>query len=81
MREFQPYWGHRLTFQISALNLFAVRFYGGAKMACCKRSGFLTHLCWPESEFWLALGKVVLIFGLILFTFVVMVGGNPAVRI
>ncbi|KAJ6468217.1 general amino acid permease AGP2 [Mycena sanguinolenta] len=30
-----------------------------------------------ESEFWLALGKVVLILGLIVFTFVVMVGGNP----
>ncbi|KAJ7722424.1 amino acid permease-domain-containing protein [Mycena maculata] len=30
-----------------------------------------------ESEFWLALGKVILILGLILFTFVVMVGGNP----
>ncbi|KAF7375335.1 General amino acid permease AGP2 [Mycena sanguinolenta] len=30
-----------------------------------------------ESEFWLALGKVILILGLIVFTFVVMVGGNP----
>jgi hypothetical protein len=29
----------------------------------------------------LAIGKVVLILGVILFTFVVMVGGNPDVRI
>ncbi|RDL41793.1 uncharacterized protein BP5553_01772 [Venustampulla echinocandica] len=30
-----------------------------------------------ESEFWLALGKVLLIIGLIIFTFITMVGGNP----
>ena len=30
-----------------------------------------------ESEFWLALGKALLITGLIAFTFVTMVGGNP----
>ncbi|KAF8695440.1 hypothetical protein AX14_001820 [Amanita brunnescens Koide BX004] len=30
-----------------------------------------------ESEYWLALGKVILATGLILFTFVTMVGGNP----
>ncbi|KAL0954516.1 hypothetical protein HGRIS_003483 [Hohenbuehelia grisea] len=30
-----------------------------------------------ESEFWLSLGKVVLAVGLIFFTFVTMVGGNP----
>ena len=30
-----------------------------------------------ESEFWLALGKVVLIVGLILYTFITMLGGNP----
>ena len=30
-----------------------------------------------ESEFWMALGKVLLIVGLIAFTFVTMVGGNP----
>lgn len=29
-----------------------------------------------ESEFWLAMGKVLLIIGLIIFTFVTMVGGN-----
>ncbi|KAI9734258.1 MAG: hypothetical protein M1834_002362 [Cirrosporium novae-zelandiae] len=30
-----------------------------------------------ESEFWLALGKVLLIVGLIIFTFIAMLGGNP----
>lgn len=30
-----------------------------------------------ESEFWLALGKVILIVGLIAYTFITMVGGNP----
>lgn len=30
-----------------------------------------------ETEFWMALGKVILILGLIAFTFVTMVGGNP----
>lgn len=30
-----------------------------------------------ESEFWLALGKVILIVGLIAYTFITMLGGNP----
>ena len=30
-----------------------------------------------ESEFWLALGKVLLIIGLIFYTFITMLGGNP----
>lgn len=30
-----------------------------------------------EAEFWLALGKVLLATGLMVFTFVTMVGGNP----
>ena len=30
-----------------------------------------------ESEFWAALGKVLLIVGLLIFTFIVMLGGNP----
>ncbi|KAF7313110.1 General amino acid permease [Mycena kentingensis (nom. inval.)] len=42
----------------SALNIFAVRYYG-------------------ESEFWLSIGKVLLIVGLLLFSFVAMLGGNP----
>ena len=31
-----------------------------------------------ETEFWLALGKMLLIIGLIVFTFITMLGGNPA---
>ncbi|KAJ7052202.1 general amino acid permease AGP2 [Mycena amicta] len=42
----------------SALNIFAVRYYG-------------------ESEFWLSIGKVLLIVGLLLFSLVAMLGGNP----
>ena len=30
-----------------------------------------------ESEFWLAIGKVLLIIGLIIYTFITMLGGNP----
>ena len=30
-----------------------------------------------ESEFWLSLGKVILIVGLLLYTFITMLGGNP----
>ncbi len=30
-----------------------------------------------ESEFWAALGKVLLIVGLLIFTFIAMLGGNP----
>jgi amino acid transporter len=30
-----------------------------------------------ESEFWAALGKVLLIIGLIIYTFIAMLGGNP----
>ena len=30
-----------------------------------------------ESEFWLAIGKVILIVGLIIYTFITMLGGNP----
>ena len=30
-----------------------------------------------ETEFWLALGKVLLIVGLIIYTFIAMLGGNP----
>jgi len=38
------------------------------------RNFFLSLL---ESEFWLALGKATLAVGVIAFTFVTMVGGNP----
>lgn len=48
----------KLTQLSSALNVFAVKFYG-------------------ESEFWLSIGKVLLIVGLIIYTFITMLGGNP----
>ncbi|CAH0014835.1 unnamed protein product [Clonostachys rhizophaga] len=37
----------------------------------------LTIKWYGETEFWAALGKVLLAIGLIIFTFIVMVGGNP----
>ncbi|GAB7348428.1 hypothetical protein MBLNU459_g6851t3 [Dothideomycetes sp. NU459] len=37
----------------------------------------LTVKWYGETEFWAALGKVLLIIGLIIFTFIVMLGGNP----
>lgn len=44
----------------------------------CFRLVNLTAVKWyGESEFWMALGKVILIVGLICFTFVTMLGGNP----
>ncbi|KAL0571212.1 general amino acid permease agp2 [Marasmius crinis-equi] len=38
---------------------------------------FVSVKYYGETEFWLALGKVLLATGLIIFTFVTMVGGNP----
>ncbi|KAK6355636.1 hypothetical protein TWF718_000030 [Orbilia javanica] len=43
--------------------------YGLANMFTVKWYG--------EAEFWMALGKVVLIVGLLIFTFITMLGGNP----
>ncbi|KAI5780350.1 amino acid transporter-like protein [Peziza echinospora] len=40
-------------------------------------ANFFAVAWYGESEFWMALGKVLLIIGLIAFTFVTMVGGNP----
>ncbi|KAJ7911363.1 general amino acid permease AGP2 [Mycena leptocephala] len=49
--------------------VFMILFYGVLNLFAVRFYG--------ESEFWLSIGKVILIFGLLLFTFVVMVGGNP----
>ncbi len=38
---------------------------------------YFTVSWYGESEFWLSLGKVILATGLIIFTFIVMIGGNP----
>lgn len=37
----------------------------------------LTTFRYGETEFWMALGKVILIVGLLFFTFITMLGGNP----
>ncbi|KAJ7445092.1 general amino acid permease [Mycena latifolia] len=44
---------------------------------CYAALNFFAVRFYGESEFWLALGKIILILGLLVFTFVVMVGGNP----
>jgi len=38
---------------------------------------FFTVAYYGESEFWLSIGKVILILALIMYTFVTMLGGNP----
>ena len=59
----------------SVLNVFAVKFYGGS---CLHSSAYMcSNICPPEAEFWLSLGKVFLAVGLLLFTIVTMLGGNP----
>ena len=35
------------------------------------------HVLCTESEFWLSIGKVTLAIGLMVFTFITMIGGNP----
>ncbi|KAJ6468242.1 general amino acid permease AGP2 [Mycena sanguinolenta] len=49
--------------------LFMIICYGAINLFAVRFYG--------ESEFWLSIGKVLLILGLLGFTFVVMVGGNP----
>ncbi|PPR01094.1 hypothetical protein CVT26_016000 [Gymnopilus dilepis] len=46
-------------------------------LVCYSLLNFFAVKYYGESEFWLALGKALLITGLIAFTFVTMVGGNP----
>jgi len=43
----------------------------------CRLINLLAVQWYGESEFWAALGKVFLIVGLLIFTFIAMVGGNP----
>ncbi|KAJ6517255.1 general amino acid permease AGP2 [Mycena vitilis] len=49
--------------------LFIIICYGALNLFAVRYYG--------ETEFWLSIGKIFLILGLLLFTFVVMVGGNP----
>ncbi|KAJ7510085.1 general amino acid permease AGP2 [Mycena galericulata] len=46
-------------------------------LVCYALLNFFAVGWYGESEFWLAVGKVVLAVGLLCFTFVTMVGGNP----
>lgn len=46
-------------------------------LVCYILLNFFAVQWYGESEFWLAIGKVVLAVGLIFFTFIVMLGGNP----
>ncbi|KAJ7473296.1 general amino acid permease AGP2 [Mycena latifolia] len=54
---------------VAAVIVFLILCYAALNLLAVRFYG--------ESEFWLAIGKVVLILGLLIFTFVVMVGGNP----
>ncbi|KAJ5502069.1 Amino acid/polyamine transporter I [Penicillium fimorum] len=54
---------------IAAMNVIVIVLYGVLNLFAVKWYG--------EAEFWLSLGKVLLSIGLIFYTFVVMLGGNP----
>ncbi|KAJ7174150.1 general amino acid permease AGP2 [Mycena crocata] len=78
--------GLGIPFEITAFNLM-LNFWTDkipvvsvivAMIVCYAALNLFAVRFYGESEFWLALGKVILIIGLLLFTFVVMVGGNPA---
>ncbi|KAJ7940420.1 general amino acid permease AGP2 [Mycena leptocephala] len=59
------------------LNFFAVGWYGGGNIHLRLDSENLIFVHLLESEFWLAVGKVILAIGLMSFTFITMIGGNP----
>ncbi|KOS40464.1 hypothetical protein ACN38_g8701 [Penicillium nordicum] len=54
---------------VAAMNVVIIVLYGVLNLFAVKWYG--------EAEFWLSLGKVLLSVGLILYTFIVMLGGNP----
>ncbi|KAF2469093.1 amino acid transporter-like protein [Lindgomyces ingoldianus] len=74
-----------IPFEISALNLVLTYWrddipVAAVVAACIVLYGIINLFAvraYGESEFWLASGKVLLIFMLFCFTFVTMVGGNP----
>lgn len=79
---------HQVPFEITVCNLI-IKYWTDAipVWAVCliflSLYGFLNFFAvkyYGETEFWLSLGKVVLIVGLLLYTFIVMVGGNPQHR-
>ncbi|KAK5653901.1 hypothetical protein OQA88_7826 [Cercophora sp. LCS_1] len=61
------YWTDRIP--VAAIVVIVMVLYGLINLLAVKWYG--------EAEFWSALGKVLLIVGLLIFTFVVMLGGNP----
>ncbi|BAE55145.1 unnamed protein product [Aspergillus oryzae RIB40] len=82
-----------IPFEITAINLILSYWRDDIPVAAvCAASTFVTYsakhtplainalavAAYGEAEFWLSSGKVLLIFLLFFFTFVTMVGGNPA---
>jgi len=74
-----------VPFEIVACNVI-IHFWSdivpaGGIIAICIVSYAVINLFavkwYGESEFWLALGKMLLIIGLIIYTFIAMLGGNP----
>ncbi|KAK4867355.1 hypothetical protein LT330_000865 [Penicillium expansum] len=61
------YWTDAIP--VAAMNVVIIVLYGVLNLFAVKWYG--------EAEFWLSLGKVFLSVGLILYTFIVMLGGNP----
>lgn len=62
----------------AVINVAAVKWfvpYTQVRLETSERS--LTIHRYGETEFWAALGKMLLIIGLILYTFITMLGGNP----
>jgi yeast amino acid transporter len=74
-----------VPFEVTACNLI-IHFWSDAVpvggiiaiiMALYALINILAVKWYGETEFWAALGKMLLIVGLIVFTFIVMLGGNP----
>ncbi|KAK3687383.1 putative carnitine transport protein [Podospora appendiculata] len=74
-----------VPFEITACNVI-IHYWSNAVPAAAIIAIILVLYClinvlavqwYGEAEFWSALGKTILIVGLIIFTFVVMLGGNP----
>ncbi|PFH51754.1 hypothetical protein AMATHDRAFT_74783 [Amanita thiersii Skay4041] len=74
-----------VTFEIVAVNV-VIKFWSDhipvavvivVVLVCYACLNFFAVRYYGESEFWLAIGKVTLATGLIIFTFITMVGGNP----
>ncbi|KAL1957134.1 hypothetical protein VTO42DRAFT_6277 [Malbranchea cinnamomea] len=61
------YWSNVVP--VAGMNAIIFVLYGLLNIFAVKWYG--------ESEFWLALGKVILIIGLVCYTFITMLGGNP----